>query len=302
MESRAHALLAGLFTLFLGAAAVFSLYWFGAADSQDFRELIVVSRQNISGLSPQGRVSYRGIEVGRVLDIRLDPDDRRDILIRIQVDKQLPLGENVSARLSYQGITGVARIMLEDGEESKNLLPVSVAGKLPRVMLRASLMNQLHDGLPELLDEAQFFMKQANALLNDENRNNFALALARFESASARADQALDSLQQMLAPENVRAMSLAMQKMPLLVEEARQMAERVDGVATRLDKALGQGSEWNEGLVPQFSRMSRELTATSRQLDRVLKMLERSPQSLIIGAPPARPGPGEAGFGGAEQP
>ncbi|MCL2020597.1 MAG: MlaD family protein [Betaproteobacteria bacterium] len=302
MESRAHALLAGLFTLLLGAAAVFSLFWFSASNNRDFRELLVVSRQNISGLSPQARVSYRGIEVGRVLDIRLDPQDRRDILIHVQIDKNLPLGGDASARLSYQGITGVARIMLEDNEDSENLLPESISGQLPRIPLRAGLMNQLQDGLPELLGEAQSFMKQANALLNEENRRNLSFALARFESASARADQTLGSMQQMLSAENVRAMSEAMQKMPLLVEEARQMAQRVDSVAARLDSALGQGSDWNEGLVPQFSRMSRELTATSRQLDRVLKMLERSPQSLLLGAPPARPGPGEAGFTAPEEP
>ncbi|MCL2075516.1 MAG: MlaD family protein [Betaproteobacteria bacterium] len=296
MESKANAFLAGLFTLFLGAAAVFFLYWFGSADDQEFRELIVVSRENIDGLMPQARVSYRGIDVGKVLNIRLDSQDRRDILIHVQVDKSLPLGDEVGARLAYQGITGVAKIMLEDDEESKNPLPHTISGQLPRIPLRASLMNQLQDSLPELLGEARHFMKQANALLNEENRRHFSATLARFESASARADRALASMEQMLSAENVNSMSDAMQKMPLLVEEARQMVASVDDAAAGLNSLLKQGGDWGEELMPQISTVSRDLATTLRQLDRTLKMIERSPQSLIFGAPPARPGPGEAGF------
>ncbi|MDR0234475.1 MAG: MlaD family protein [Zoogloeaceae bacterium] len=294
MESKAHALLAGLFTLFLGAAAVFSLLWFNT-DTQEFRELIVVSRQDVSGLASQARVSYRGIDVGKVLNVRLDPQDRHNILIRVQVDKSLPLGEDVRARLFFQGITGIAGVMLEDDEENNNLLPLTVDGELPRIPLRAGLITQLQDALPELLGEARTLLKQANALLNEENRRNVALMLARLESVSERADQALSA-------ENVQALSGTVRHMPLLVDDARQMAQHIDGVATRLDSVLGQGDDWNEGLVPQLSRMSRELTATSRQLDRVLRTLERSPQSLIFGAPSARPGPGEAGFVPPEQP
>jgi len=296
MENRAHALLAGLFTLLLGLVTLGSLFWFGASSNQEARELVVVSRQNISGLLPQARVSYRGINVGRVVDIRLDPLDRRDILIHVQVDKDLPLGRDVRAYLAYQGITGAAKLMLEDDETGKNLLPETLSGQIPRIPLHANLMNQLQEGLPELLGEARIFMKQANALLDEENRQNLSLALVRFESASKRADDALGALQQTLSTENVHSLSEAMRNMPALVEEARRMVRSVDDVATRLDNALGQGSDWGEGVVPQISRMSRELTETSRQLSQVLKMLERSPQSLIFGAPPARPGPGEAGF------
>jgi phospholipid/cholesterol/gamma-HCH transport system substrate-binding protein len=299
MENRAHALLAGLFTLVLGAAVFLSLFWLGASRQEETRELLVVSRQNVNGLNPQARVSYRGIQVGKVEDIYLDPEDMRNILIRIQIKKNLPLGTDTIARFAYQGITGIAQILLEDGHGPGNdweTLPEEIAGNPPRILLEASLMNQIQEKLPEMLMQAQNFMSNANALLDENNRRNLGQILVHLESASKRANDALDRLQQTLSPENIQSASSVMREMPALVQEARQMVRHIDNVATRLDDIIGVQGEPGERLVPQVAAMSQELTAATRQLGRVLEMLERSPQSLIFGASPARPGPGEAGF------
>ncbi|MDR2637437.1 MAG: MlaD family protein [Zoogloeaceae bacterium] len=305
MENRAHALLAGLFTLVLGTAVFLSLFWFGAANQEETRELLVVSRQNVNGLNPQARVSYRGIQVGKVEDIYLDPEDMRNILIRIQIKKNLPLGMDTSAHFSYQGITGIAQILLEDGHGPDNdweSLPEEIAGKPPRIPLEASLMNQIQEKLPEMLVQVQNFLSNANALLNENNRHNLGQILAHLESASKRTDDTLSRLQQALSPENIQSASSAMREIPALVKEARLMVQHIDDVTTRLDDIIGVQGEPGERLVPQVAAMSQELTVTTRQLGRVLEMLERSPQSLIFGAAPARPGPGEAGFSAPGRP
>ena len=45
-----------------------------------------------------------------------------------------------------------------------------------------------------------------------------------------------------------------------------------------------------------INELSAELSTNSRQLGRVLQMLEESPQSLIFGPQKASPGPGEPGY------
>ena len=47
MENRAHALIAGLFLLLLGAAAVASLWWFSGR-SEDTRTYVVETRRNVT--------------------------------------------------------------------------------------------------------------------------------------------------------------------------------------------------------------------------------------------------------------
>lgn len=113
MENRSHALIAGVFTLLLGLAAVASVWWFGGKREVS-NEFIVVTRQNVTGLSPQGQVRYRGIGVGKVQAIELDPKDVRNILIRIRVNDSVPVTRGTTAKIGFQGITGIAHILLEE--------------------------------------------------------------------------------------------------------------------------------------------------------------------------------------------
>jgi phospholipid/cholesterol/gamma-HCH transport system substrate-binding protein len=46
--------------------------------------------------------------------------------------------------------------------------------------------------------------------------------------------------------------------------------------------------------------MAIEMTQASRQLSRVLRIVEDSPQSLVFGAPALPPGPGEPGVDSRE--
>jgi phospholipid/cholesterol/gamma-HCH transport system substrate-binding protein len=48
--------------------------------------------------------------------------------------------------------------------------------------------------------------------------------------------------------------------------------------------------------MPRLSELASDFSATSRQLGRVLRLLEDSPQGLVFGVPGAAPGPGEPGF------
>ena len=48
--------------------------------------------------------------------------------------------------------------------------------------------------------------------------------------------------------------------------------------------------------MPRLNELAADFSMTSRQLSRVLRLLEDSPQGLVFGVPAGEPGPGEAGF------
>jgi phospholipid/cholesterol/gamma-HCH transport system substrate-binding protein len=65
----------------------------------------------------------------------------------------------------------------------------------------------------------------------------------------------------------------------------------------KLDRLVGEpSSDGIAALVARLNEVGSDLSANSRQLNRVLQMLEESPQSLVFGPPASAPGPGEAGF------
>lgn len=292
MENRSHALIAGLFTLVLGAAVLMTLYLFGEK-REATRELVVVTKQNVSGLNPQAQVRYRGIRVGKVLDIRLDPEDVSNILIQVEVEKLVPLTQGTHAQLSYQGVTGIAHVLIED--DGDDLRPLE--GELPRIPMQPSMLEHLEETLPDVLNQVQTFLGSANQLLGQDNRRHLGQTLANLESASERMNSTLGQLQKLLTDRNVAGVSAAVQESAPLMAETRQLVRQLQGVSGRIEGVLDNpGQNGVNALLPRINEMTSELTATSRQLNRVLHMLEEAPQSLVFGTPPAPPGPGETGF------
>ncbi|WP_313952444.1 MlaD family protein [Accumulibacter sp.] len=302
MENRSHALMAGLFTLLLGVAAILSAWWFGGQHELT-REYTVVTRQNVTGLSLQGQVRYRGIRVGKVEAIELDPEDLRNILIRISVNDSVPVTHGTTAKMGYQGVTGIAHVLLE--ENGVDPAPLrGDNGAASRIRMQPSLIEELSDAGGATLREAKEFLVNANKLLNGDNLQHFAKILVNLEATTGNANQAIGQFRQVLAPENLRllestlarAEQAAGEAKPLLVE-ARRLMVRLQAVSEKVDRLLGDSSPGGIGaLAPRLNALGSELSANSRQLNRVLQMLEESPQSFVFGSPKPAPGPGEAGF------
>lgn len=303
MENKSHAFMAGMFAILLGLATVLSLYWFGGK-KEATREYIVVATENVTGLNPQAQVRYRGIRVGKVTDIRLDSKDVRNILVTIWIDRDVPVTKGTVAKLAYQGLTGLAHVLLEETGTDLTPLAEGPHGEPARIAMMPSLFQELSDSGTELLEEARDLMASAKALLNEENRKKISTILANLESASSQmkptletANSTLAQVRTLLNDDNIRKISRAAGEAGPLLVESRQLIAKLQATADKLDVAVGEPSAGGAAaLMPRLNELSADISATSRQLNRVLKMIEDSPQSLVFGAPALPPGPGEAGF------
>lgn len=324
MENRSHALLAGLFLLILGVLAVAALWWFSGRQEES-RRYVVETRGTVTGLNPQAQVRYRGIRVGKVESIRLDPDDLREMLIEISVNKDIPVTRGTTAKLGHQGVTGIAHILLEDSDKDLTPLPTDGQGGA-RIVMESSLVQELADVGGDVLRQARDLLagmndllrpenRQAvtrtlanleagvNDLLRPENRQAISRALANLEASSRHAREASERLRQAFNPEAMRridsvlahAEQTAAQAAPFFAE-ARGLVARLDQASEKFETAVdGMNPEAVGALALRLNGLTAEFSSTAHQLNRLLDMLEESPHSLIFGRG-AVPGPGEAGF------
>lgn len=302
MENKSHAFAAGLFALLLGLAALLATYWLSGSREAS-RDYIVVTKQNIGGLNPQAQVRYRGIRVGKVSDIRLDPDDYSNILVTISVNEDVPLTTGTVAKLNYQGVTGLAHILLL--ETGKDMAPLEPDGdKLPRITMIPSLLDELGETGAATLKQARQMMVSANALLSEENRAHLTATLANLEAASGSMKPALENLNmtlvqmnKLLNDRNVKQLSQAAGEVGPLLSDTRILIGKMQLATDKLDVAIGDASAGGtSALMPRLNELAVDFSMTSRQLSRVLRILEDTPQGLVFGAPAQAPGPGETGF------
>ncbi|OQX83114.1 hypothetical protein B6D60_11030 [candidate division KSB1 bacterium 4484_87] len=78
---------------------------------------------SLTGLEIGSSVKYRGIRVGRVDDIYIDPDDITSVIVKMSLNPKVPIKENTEAVLTLIGITGLKMIELRGGTNEANDLP-----------------------------------------------------------------------------------------------------------------------------------------------------------------------------------
>ncbi len=296
MENKSHALAAGLFALLLGLAVVATLFWFGVK-KEETREYMVVTKQNVTGLNPQGQVRYRGIRVGKVKEIRLDRKDPSNILILIEIDEAVPVTRGTMAKLAYQGLTGIAHVLLEETGKDPTPLAGQENGEPPRIAMRPSLFEELSESAAGTLKQAQLFLTNANALVNDDNRKRFAAILSNLEGSTAQLNRMLSDDRTQRLGSAIARFDDAAGSAHETFKEAKVLIPRVRALSEKLETMVGDPSSGGAtAAIANINELTRDLGTTARQLNRVLRMIEQSPSSLLLGPPAPSPGPGEAGF------
>ncbi|AIY43951.1 ABC-type transport system involved in resistance to organic solvents [Collimonas arenae] len=310
MENKAHALIAGLFTVVLLIAAIVGVMWFNS-DRVERVPYEIATKLSVPGLNPQADVRYRGLDAGKVDAITFDPKFPGQILIKIKLNPDTPVTQSTFATLGYQGVTGIAYIQLDD-DGSKPVKLVSSKQQLARIELRPSLFDNLQSRGSVILARAEDMINKLNALLDPENQKTMVKA---FSDVSDTAN-AYRGIPQQLEPTlrqlptltgelnqaltSVTALSNNMSVLSKNLNSLTASLQGPDGAVTNLTGAVqnigsvANGVEYDT--LPRFNTLTNEMRSSMRTLNQTLDHFNQQPQSILFGSKPLPPGPGEAGF------
>ncbi len=314
MESRSYALLTGLFTILLGMALAATFVWF-RGDTKSYSDYLVVSKFPVNGLNRQAAVRFRGVEIGKVDDISVDSQDSKNILIRVALDNSVPITRGTFAQLGYQGLTGIAYIVLDD--DGSNPAPLQrPAGGLARLEVRGNVFDDLAQSSKALLQQAADLLDRLNKIASEANQSRIENALVNFEKASAQLEPALRAIpevtaraKQFLGEENQQSLrrslaniEQATNSVTPVVEDSRKVLANMRQLSDKLDKLSSAiSSEITDNTLPQVNQLVEQLGQDTQDFHRLVLQIEREPQSLVFGRQRPQPGPGEPGFNGARK-
>lgn len=283
MESKAFALWTGLFVIALLAALAAVVIWMSGVRQGERVEYTLLSRQSVSGLNREAAVQYRGIPVGKVVELGIDPADPKQVRVRVAVDSTVRLSAQAWARLGTQGLTGLTFVELHDDGGPPWRDPAGAP--LP---MRPSLWQDTTSKLPAALGEARQLGERLNLLLDDANRRELASLLANLNRFSAQLPA--------LGEQSTATLASARQ----LADELSQLSQGLRAVLAQAGPAVGQASaRLNQDTLPRLDQLASQAEHTAQALDGLIDSHTRRPQQLLLGAPMDPPGPGEAGFAGA---
>jgi phospholipid/cholesterol/gamma-HCH transport system substrate-binding protein len=314
MESRSYALLTGLFTILLGIALATAFVWF-RGDAKAYSSYLVVSKFPVNGLNRQAAVRFRGVEIGKVDDISLDSRDSKKILVRVLVDDSVPITHGTFAQLGYQGLTGIAYVVLDD--DGSNPAPLrTAAGEMPRIEVRGNVFDDLAQSSKAVLQQASDLLDRLSKIASETNMSRIDHTLANFEKASAELEPALRAIpevteraKKILGEDNQQSLrrslaniEQATNSVAPVVEDSRKVLANMRQLSDKLDKLSTEiSSEITESTLPKVNELVEQLGQDTQDFHRLMQQIEREPQSLVFGRQRPQPGPGEPGFNGARK-
>lgn len=296
METRAHHVLIGLFTvLVVVGALLFGLWLAKSSVDSAFNDYEVVFNEAVTGLSRGSSVQYSGIKVGDVTQLRLDPQDPRRVLARIRLTGETPVKQDTLAKLALNGITGTSIIQLSGGTPQSPTL-TGDKGRLPVIVASPSPIARLLTNSNDLMASVNQLLANANRLLSAENVDRFSATLEHMEqvtgSIAAQRDdirqaisQAAGTLKQagqlvhnangLLNQQGRQAMGSAQQAMQSL----QQSAATLNGLLANNRDAVNGGLQGLNQLAPAI----RELRDTLTALKAITQRLQANPGGYLLG-------------------
>ncbi|MBK9306979.1 MAG: MCE family protein [Nitrospira sp.] len=320
MEPKVNYVLVGSFVAFLGAAVLVGILWLGKTDYRGLYDRYEAHmKESVAGLSVNSTVKYRGVDVGRVRDIALKPDNPEEVLLILDIARGTPIKTDTLAVLETQGLTGLATVNLTGGSREAPAL-VAVEGQMyPVIKTGPSLFFRLDEAVSRLLSEeglAQLIVHLDSAavgvtkMLDEENQTllkrtikdlsdvaqTIATHRTQIDQSLNGAARSVDNLVKVTASLNAEVPTLLTninKSVEALGTATDELARTSKTVGTVVNESKPELQQFSKRTLPDAGLLVTELRQLTGTLSRVARELEREPSSLVFGRKARPRGPGE---------
>jgi phospholipid/cholesterol/gamma-HCH transport system substrate-binding protein len=314
MISKSSYALTGAFVLILGTVFIWGVLWISAGGPpQDFDRYRVYMTDSVSGLNIDSAVKFRGVDVGKVEQIAIDPENSERIRLQLLIRRNTPITVDTVANLEYQGLTGLASVNLSGGHADSARLERGEGEDYPVIQARSSIFASLDLTLSDLLGNLIETSASINDLLNEQNRANVSRSIeniadltAKFSEQSQQLDAVIANLSATLEntrdasvgfPALIQDFSESAQAITRMADQINSVGENLAAASTGIDRAVNQTgadlADFAGMTLPEIHAMVSELRLASENLRRMSDALAQDPSILLYGAPERKPGPGE---------
>lgn len=199
MENKARYTLVGLFIIVFLLSLVAFILWqtkYNFKDSQSY-EYRLYTQNSVAGLNKNSFVEYKGLSIGIVKDIRINPKNLQQIEIILKIDNPSMIKENSFATIQSQGITGNKNIEIGGGtQEAKDLLPKENSFEI--LHLEQSFFDNLTASAQDITQNINLTLYQINKLLKDSNIQHIDGLLKSLEHNSNQFNTTIEKLNTLL--------------------------------------------------------------------------------------------------------
>lgn len=304
METRANYAAVGAFVFAMVLLAFGAVVWLAGAQlnaPQSYYRIYFTGL--VSGLREGAAVEYNGVPVGKVQEVRIDPDNVALVRTTVTINPDLVIRNDAVATLQSNLLSGVSFVQISGGTQDAPPLKAEGDGSYPVIRSVPSTLASVAASGPELVDKLNATVDRFNLILDDKNRQALGESLENLRVFTAGLAARNDDIAQLA--HNANAATEAASKLLTSIESSyigpNGIGSRLSTAINDFDKVARNLADTNKQLqvtladvqpgLRSFSQRTLtdvgNLVAETRQLvasaNRVVTTVERDPMSLLFG-------------------
>jgi phospholipid/cholesterol/gamma-HCH transport system substrate-binding protein len=313
METKSNHILVGAVTLLLLAVLAGFTVWLSRVGDGEKKEYDIFFQQSVNGLAKGSGVSFSGVPVGQIEEIKLWEADPDFVRVRIAIDAKVPVLQGTTATINGVGFTGVSEIQLDGAvkgapkiscpkEDPKSGCPAGV----PVIPTKPGALGELLNNAPLLLERLSTLTERLTNILSDKNQQSIEQILNNVESLSGSlATQAPDlraAIQEsratltkageaadQLATLSANANGLLDNEGKPMIAELRKTLRSANGSLAALETTLNSANPaiqtLNAQTLPEINQLARDMRQLSSSLKSVTDRLDQQGVTGLVSAP-----------------
>jgi phospholipid/cholesterol/gamma-HCH transport system substrate-binding protein len=254
METRAKHITIGAFVLSSVLAIAFFVFWLARFEGEvKYYPYFVRFSGSVSQLRVDSTVLFGGIPVGRVIDVRIDPENSELARVDFAIREGTPIRVDSRATLELQGITGGVVVQISRGTSTAALLAPG-----SEITAGPSALEQIVRRVPDLLTKIDDITQRMSDLLSDQNRQAFSNSLANLERITQQLVGGATSAEGVMTDASGA------------IQELNNAAKEFSALAVELRGTVGDARGDVTKAAKNFALMAESFNRTSKQLSAVI--------------------------------
>jgi phospholipid/cholesterol/gamma-HCH transport system substrate-binding protein len=257
---------------------------------------IFVVYDNILGLAPSAPVTLNGFKIGKVNNIKVNPDGK--ILVELQIQNKFPISKSSIAQIYDSGLVGGREIAiipnLEDTSEITDGDYLKSSNKLGLTAALAEKLEPLEAKVEMLIENANKMVLSINQVLDVSTQANLKNSIAELNIMLTEFSQLSKSANQILAENKIKLSStltnldktasnfasisdsLAKANLGQTIKNLEKTLSSVDKIMQDLESGKG-----TMGKLMKDDKMYTNFTAASKELELLLEDLRLNPTRYV---------------------
>lgn len=299
MDRDANYVAVGAFVLLVIAMAGSFIFWYtDQQDKRTYQRYEIYFQGTVSGLTAGSPVRYLGVDVGKVIRISLDPEQRKRVQVIADIDSTAPIDGHTLASLNLQGVTGLLFIDLQQDKKATVANSLSQGQHFPVIRSVPSDFDVLLSSLPALATHAIELVDHVNQLLSDDNVRAVHATLENARAASERLPSMLRAVQELAgdlqrASHEIQSTAADLHGMAAAagpdvkaaVASVRRVTDSLATTAANLDHFVAENepalSRFTMQSLPEFERLLRDSRAAASDFRDLSRSLKQNPSQLL---------------------